>query len=166
MIIGPGAVTTLAALFLNDSASDAGVMRKLVGDAARYGDQLIRRIPFLPLTSLEPQEVESVLTIPHTLIVVDRSQRILDAVSARLPMAECHCVDLAIRPPPVTADVVIAFNIVCRLEEPAKGLRHVVAAVRPGGWLLIDDRSAEVGLKKIAEFTPVAPKIHRRGTAA
>ncbi|MBI5763226.1 MAG: class I SAM-dependent methyltransferase [Planctomycetes bacterium] len=166
MIIGPGAVTTIASLFLNDAATNAGSIRKLIGDAARYSDQLLRRIPFLPLTSLEPCEVESILTVPHRLIVVDRSQRILDAVARRLHGAICLCADLSLGPPPATADVVIAFNIVCRLEDPSKGIRNVSAAVNPGGWLLIDDRSADAGLKEVPEFAPVAPKIHRRATTA
>jgi SAM-dependent methyltransferase len=162
LIVGPGAVTSLAAPLLNDAATPTGRWRRLIGDAARYGDQLLRRVPGLALRSLEPVEVEAALTIPHRLIVVDCSQRVLAAVSRQLPQAECHLVDIAAQPLSVQADVVIAFNVVCRLADPARGMAHVATAVRPGGWLLIDDRSARAHLSAHPEFTTVAPKTHRR----
>jgi SAM-dependent methyltransferase len=100
--------------------------------------------------------------MPHRLVVVDRSQRVLAAVARNLPHAQCHCVDITFQPLPVTADVVVAFNVVCRLEDPTAGMACIAAAVRPGGWLLIDDRSAEAHLKTRPDFQPVAPKTHRR----
>lgn len=164
MIVGPGAVTTLAAPLLNDSAKSASTPRKLIGDAARYGDQLLRRIPMLPLRSLEPLEVSRALTMPHQLIVVDRSRRALSAVARDLPAARCITCDLVAGSPGVRADVVIAFNIVCRLEKPGEGMRHLIDAVRPGGLLLIDDRSSQAHLPP-GEFTEIAPKTHRRRSA-
>jgi len=163
MVVGPGAVTSLAAPLLNDAArSSASRLRKLVGDAARYGDQLLRRVPGLPLRSLEPAELSANLSMPHDLIVVDRSRRILEAVRRHLPTAECHLVDISFQAIPVTADVVVAFNVICRLAEPVAGLARVAAAVKPGGWLLIDDRSADAHIPAHPAFHRVARKIHRR----
>lgn len=162
-IVGAGAVTRVAAPLLNNAAVERpSWFRKLIGDAARYGDQLLRRIPIMPLRSLEPVELEATLTMPHRLVVVDMSRRVLAAVSRDCPRAECHCIDITFQALPLTADVVIAFNVICRLQEPAAGMAHVAAAVRPGGWLLIDDRSAAAYLKPFSQFTPGAPKIHRR----
>lgn len=161
MIVGPGAVTTIASPFLNDAARPTGTIRKLIGDAARYADQLLRRIPVMPLRSLEPMEVEAALTIPHELIVVDRSRRALAAVARSLPFARCIQCDLSLCGPNSQADAVIAFNIVCRLERPKDGMGHLISAVSPGGLLLIDDRSAQAHLPP-GEFTEIAPKTHRR----
>jgi len=161
MIVGPGAVTKIASPFLNNAARPTSVIRKLIGDAARYADQLLRRIPVMPLRSLEPMEVEAALTIPHELIVVDRSRRALAAVARSLPDARCILCDLSQSGPNTQADAVIAFNIVCRLERPAEGMRHVISAVSPGGLLLIDDRSSQAQLPP-NEFTEIAPKTHRR----
>lgn len=163
LIIGPGGVTRVAASFLNDAENrEASSLRKLIGDAARYGDQLLRRIPILPLRSLEPVEVSLILTVPHQLVVVDRSRRVLSAVARDLPHAKCIVVDISCEKIPVVADVVIAFNIVCRLEDKAAvGMAHIVETLRPGGLLLMDDRSANVYLP--AGFVKVAEKIHRRG---
>ncbi|RIK67508.1 MAG: hypothetical protein DCC65_06680 [Planctomycetota bacterium] len=165
-IVGPGAVTPIAARLLNNAERRSSTLRKLIGDAARYGDQALRRIPGMPLRSLEPRELESVLTLPHRLVVIDRSQRILRAVGRQLPRAECHCVDISFQRPPVEADVLVAFNVICRLENPAAGLANVVSALRPGGWLLMDDRSAEGRIDRFPDIRPVEAKIWRRDESA
>jgi SAM-dependent methyltransferase len=165
-IVGPGGVTRLTAPFLNDAARPSpSRLRTLIGDAARYSDQVLRRISVMPLLSLEPAELDSALSMPHRLLVVDRSQRVLAAVARDLPHAECHCVDISFQPLPATADVVVAFNVVCRLEDPKGGMARIAGAVRPGGWLLIDDRSAAAQLGAWPDFVPVAPKTHRRRPA-
>lgn len=166
MVIGPGAVTAATGPLLNDAANeDASRIRRWIGDAARYGDQVLRRVPFMPLRSLEPVEVTRTLTVPHRLIVVDRSRRVLAAVARQLPGAEIHCCDVSFQSPPRTADAVIAFNVVCRLDDPEAGLKNVVAAVCPGGYLLIDDRSARGRIDAYSDLHPVAPKTFRRASA-
>ncbi|HKQ49263.1 MAG TPA: class I SAM-dependent methyltransferase [Phycisphaerae bacterium] len=163
MLIGPGGVTRLAGMLLNDAAANgSSAIRKLIGDAARYSDQVLRRIPWMPLASLEPVELESVITVPHELVVVDHSRRILSAVRTQLPQAKCLLTDISFQRPSVEADVVIAFNVVCRLEDPGAGMANIVAAVRPGGLLMMDDRSAEAHLWPLHRFTSIAPKIYRR----
>ncbi len=165
MIIGPGGVTRLAGWLLNDAEdAHASRIRKLIGDAARYSDQLLRRIPRLPLRTLEPLELGQALAMAHRLVVVDCSQRILSAVAGQLPGATCHCLDIQRGPPPETADVVVAFNVICRLERPEAGMANVVKALRPGGWLLMDDRSAEAQLAAWPQLSPVAPKTYRLGS--
>lgn len=163
ILIGPGGVTRLAGMFLNDAAADGtSAIRKLIGDAARYSDQVLRRIPWMPLASLEPVELESVITVPHDLVVVDHSRRILSAVRQQLPHAKCLLTDIAFQRPSVEADVVIAFNVVCRLDDPAAGMANIVAAVRPGGLLMMDERSAEAHLSPRHRFECIAPKTYRR----
>lgn len=163
LVVGPGGVSRVASPFLNDAAAGgASKIRRLIGDAARYSDHLLRRIPNMPLNSLEPVELTRTLTVPHKLVVADRSQRVLATIARALPQAVCHCVDISREPLPLRADVVVAFNVVCRLEDrAAEGMGHVAAAVRPGGWLLIDDRSASIHLSKYQAFILVAPKIYR-----
>ncbi len=163
LIIGPGAVSRPASPLLNDAAKQASAPRRLLGDLARYADQLLRRLPRMPLRSLEPLEMTRALSMPHRLVVVDRAQRILDAVGRDLPAAMRYRVDISRQGPPITADVVIAFNVVSRLgDRAAGGMRHVAAAVRPGGWLLIDDRSTAAHRQALGEFEAVAPKTYRR----
>ncbi len=163
LLIGPGGVTRVAGWILNDSAVEKpSTVRKLIGDAARYSDQVLRRIPWMPLASLEPMELRSALSMPHELIVIDRSRRILATIRQQLPEAKCLLVDISFQRPSVEADVVIAFNVVCRLDDPAAGMANVASAVRSGGWLLMDDRSAEAHLSPSLGFENVASKIYRR----
>lgn len=162
MIVGPGGVTRAAAWLLNDAGNpDASAVRKLLGDAARYSDQLLRRIPLMSLVSLEPHEVQRTISVPHQLIVVDRSARILASVRRDIPEAVCVLNDISSSPFSLQADVIIAFNVICRLEQPAAGTNHLTAALRPRGLLLIDDRSAESHLDRNL-FAQVAPKTWRR----
>ncbi len=165
MIVGPGGVSRVLAPMLNDSArEDASSGRKLLGDLARYADQLLRRVPIAPLVSLEPLEVSRALSMPHRLVVVDRSRRVLAAVQRDLPLAETYCMDISREAIPEQADAVIAFNVVCRLDVDAQpiGMSHVTSAVRPGGLLLIDDRSARANLPGDGLFVTLGNKTHRR----
>src|SRR5262245_41855899 len=115
MIVGPGGVTRAAAWLLNDANNpDASAVRKLLGDAARYSDQFLRRIPLMSLVSLEPHEVQRTVTVPHKLVVVDRSSRILASVRRDIPEATCVLNDISISPLSLQADVIIAFNVICR----------------------------------------------------
>lgn len=164
MVVGPGAVTRLLAPLLNDSTQPhRNRCRKLIGDIARYGDQVLRRLPLMPLRSLEPLELRAALVVPHHLVIVDRSKRVLAASARDLPRTECHRVDLNRGPLPGQADIVVAFNVICRLPRPAVGMAVVAEAVRPGGWLLVDDRSA-IHLCDRCDFLSVGSKIHQRRT--
>jgi hypothetical protein len=163
LVLGPGGVTRLASGLLNDAAAAATPRwRKLVGDAARYADQVLRRLPGMPLRSLEPVELHQTLSAPHQLIVVDRSTRILHAVQRDIPDARVLCVDVERKAIGVDVDAAVAFNVICRLEDQAAGMSHLVACIRPGGWLLMDDRSAAAHPAILAGFEHVGPKTYRK----
>lgn len=162
VIVGPGAVTRLIAPFLNDSARSASRVRKLIGDGARYADHLLRRAPLFSLRSLEAVEVDRAISMPHSIVVVDRSARLLGAVRRDLPHATCHVIDISRTPIDERADVVIAMNVVSRLgEDAAAGVRNVMQPLAGGGLLVMDDRSANAHLGDDPRVTAIAPKIHR-----
>lgn len=160
-LIGPGAVTRFCRPLLRDATRHQARWRTLTGDLARYADQLLRRIPWLPLVSLEAQEVEAALVVPHELAVVDLSHRVLAAVARDLPAARCARVDLSCAPIPFVADVIIAFNVVSRIADGQAATDRLVDALRPGGLLLMDDRSADRFLPR-ARFETIADKTHRK----
>ena len=163
IVIGPGAVCYGLHLLLNDAANEnAWRVRKLIGDAARYSDQLLRRIPVLPLITLEPVELTQTIPAPHRLVVIDRSPRILAAAARQLPAADRLLLDIGRQAPPARADVVVAFNVICRLDDPPSGMHNVASAVADGGYLLIDDRSAAACRNELSQFREIAPKIRRR----
>lgn len=163
VIVGPGGVTRLLRPLLHDAATPhRSILHRTVNDLARGADQVLRRLPFLPLVSLEPLEVEHALARPHRLIVVDRSRRVLAAVRRDLPRAECHCLDISTERIPVDGDAVIAFNVISRTANADAAATRLIAAVRPGGLLLIDERSAQRIRPALASFEQVAEKIYRR----
>lgn len=169
LLVGPGAVTRVMRPFLHDAADEAppSLLRRLRTDLARFADQALRRIPTLPLVSLEPRELRTALGQPVHLVVVDVSRRVLEAVRRDDPDAECHALDISHRDLPVTADVVVAFNVVSRIANGAVAVAHLTAAVAAGGLLLLDDRSARRWLiPHHPEFSIVMPKIYRRTAAA
>lgn len=162
VIVGPGAVTRAMAPLLNDALRPGSLPRKVVGDAARYADQVLRRIPLFSLRSLEAVEVSRALSMPHALVVVDRSPRLLDAVRRDLPEATCRAIDITRQPIVDPADVVIALNVISRLGAAgAVGVRNILAALNGGGLLVMDDRSARAHLADDPRLTPIAPKTHR-----
>lgn len=162
VIVGPGGVTRPMAPFLNDSARGASGARKIVGDLARYSDQVLRRFPFVSLRSLEPIELSRSLSMPHRLIAIDRSARLLEAVRRDLPHAECHVIDITRRPIADSADLVIAMNVISRLGDDAPaGVRNVMAALDGGGFIVMDDRSAGQHLANDPRVTQVGNKTYR-----
>lgn len=162
VVVGPGGVTRPMAPFLNDAARPSSSARKIVGDLARYSDQVLRRFPFVPLRSLEPIELHRTLSMPHRVIAVDRSARLLDAVRRDLPDAECKVIDITRHPVAERADLVVAMNVISRLgERAAAGVQHVMAALDAGGWIVMDDRSARRHLASDPRVANVGEKIWR-----
>ncbi|MCB9851853.1 MAG: class I SAM-dependent methyltransferase [Phycisphaerales bacterium] len=162
VIVGPGGVTRPMSPFLNDAARTNSAARKVVGDLARYSDQLLRRLPFVSLRSLEPIELDRALSMPHRLIAVDRSARLLDAVRRDLPNAECKVIDIARHAIDASADLVVAMNVISRLGDAAPaGVRNVMAALNGGGWIVMDDRSARQHLVDNHRVSQVGEKTYR-----
>lgn len=163
-IVGPGAATHLMSRFLADAGDDTNAKRSgYLSDLARYADQLLRRIPALPLVSFEPLELDRLIARPHRIAVVDRSARVLAAVKRDLPLADIHHCDVVVSTPPITADAVVAFNVVSRTSDPGAATAHIVAAVKPGGLLMMDDRSASQWLASTnVAFDLIEGKLYRR----
>lgn len=162
VIVGPGAVTRPMSPFLNNAAHAASGARKIVGDLARYSDQVLRRFPFVSLRSLEPIELTRMLSMPHRLIAVDRSARLLDAVRRDLPDAECKVIDITRHAIDARADLVVAMNVISRLgDAAAAGVRNVMAALDGGGWIVMDDRSARQHLADNPRVSHVGDKTYR-----
>lgn len=150
--------------FLHDASERRqGWLARFVADLVRVVDQCLRRIPRLSLVSLEPRELAEVLSGPCRLQVVDVSRRVLEAVRRDWPAADCRRIDLASEPLPAAADVVIAFNVVSRTRDPEKAVAQLLAAVSPGGLLLIEDRAASRWLADRPDFRHVGEKVYRRG---
>ena len=164
LLIGPGAATRCVSRYLADAARPSGNrLARWRSDLARFADQALRRIPGIALISFEPLELREAIDRPHRLIVVDDSDRVLAAVKRDLPAADCQRIDISRSYISFNADVVIAFNVISRTTDGEAATQHVVNAVRPGGLLLLDDRSANKWLKQAGiTFKRLEEKIYQR----
>jgi len=163
-IVGPGAATRLMSPFLADAGTDVIAKRSgYLSDFARYADQLLRRIPTLALVSFEPLEVDRLVTRPHRIAVIDRSARVLAAVKRDLPLADVFHCDVVASPLPISADAVVAFNVVSRTSDPSTATTNIIAGVKPGGLLMMDDRSANQWLAATnVTLDRIEEKLYRR----
>jgi len=164
LLIGPGAATRCLSRYLANAAEPRrSKLARWTNDLARFADQALRRVPGVPLISFEPMELQQALNCPHRLIVIDESERVLAAVHRDLPDVECRRIDVATSRIAAQADVVIAFNVVSRIEDGEVAMQHIAGAVTPNGLLMLDDRSANHWLKQCGiRFEQLAEKLYRR----
>ena len=119
--------------------------QRLWGAVARIGDTIGRALPVGPLSCPELQEIFllSRSLDPARIHVVDIEFRVLAAAqrTARQlgnePLFMYHRVDVATQPLPVTADIVIAYQVIERTANLAAAHAAIAAAVRPGGLLSV-----------------------------
>ncbi len=154
--VGPGAVTRL----LKDRMP-AGVGKDLPWLANRYRtvlrnvDGLLRRLTPLPLGSYEPGELKRVLPVGSRLIVADISRSVIEAVSRQYGDIEARVFDFQAGPFTEPVEVVVCLCVLVRASEPAKLFANLYRSIRPGGVLVMDERSrvsfggADMPLEKI-----------------
>ena len=93
------------------------------------------------------------------VIVTDLDTRFLD--SLRLPNTEVRRHDVAKDPLPADAfDLVHARLVLLHVRERDQALARMAAAVRPGGWILIEDFDATVAPDPSLHAAEVLSKTH------
>lgn len=163
VLIGPGGVSRpMRRLMPAQTDVRPAKWRRAIRNLPRFMDQALRRIPVMPLVSYEPAELAALIQRPYRLVAVDISRRVLTAVKREYPLTQTYCVDLAREPIPVMGDVVIVFSVLTRTADPPRAMQHVLGSLRPGGLIVIDDRSANNWLPGPPAFVPVVEQIFRR----
>jgi hypothetical protein len=137
-------------------------LQRSIRNFPRFVDQIFRRIPMMPLVSLEPGELRALIARPFRLVAVDISQRVLKGIQRDYPGVECHRIDIAAGRIPVLADVVIAYSVLTRTSDGRIAMKNVLESVKPDGLILLDDRSARRWLPPPPDFTVVSEQIYRR----
>lgn len=163
ILVGPGGVSRPIRPLLRDAAHrKLSPLHRAVRNWPRIADHFLRRVPFIPLVSLEPGELQELITRPYQLVVVDLSRRVLDGVRREFPNAICHQVDIASGRIPAQGDIVIAYSVLTRTSDGQKAMACVDAALRPGGLLLLDDRSAQRWLPAPPAYALVSEQVFRK----
>jgi len=161
--IGPGAVCrALAWLFPRHIESEGSWLQRRRRSLARRLDTLLRRLPWTKLQTFEPIELSAVLPEHHRLVVIDAHARVLQAARDALPGVACCQVDIGCEPIPYRADVIVCYNVLPVLADGPRAFGHVLAALKPGGLLLIDNRSLRQFAPQAAPLERIDAKIHRK----
>jgi SAM-dependent methyltransferase len=140
--IGPGAVSKL---LVNKIAPGEGDQLSRVGNRyralLRNLDGLVRRLPNMELRSYEPGELLSFLPADTQLTVADISERVIEAIQNQYPQACARVMDLTqeVLDPP--ADVIVCLCVLTRAREPGPMFANLYRSLRPGGLLVMDNRS-------------------------
>jgi len=136
--IGPGAVCrALAWLFPRHIESEGSWLQRRRRSLARRLDTLLRRLPWTKLQTFEPIELS-------------------------LPGVACCQVDIGCEPIPYRADVIVCYNVLPVLADGPRAFGHVLAALKPGGLLLIDNRSLRQFAAGPVPLQQIDEKIHRK----
>lgn len=156
--IGPGAASTFwMRVHPSGNRRDWTLGQKLRRGLARLGDTAVRALPIGSLSCPELEEiyVRSKPLQPSRIDVVDIELRVLGAAlkvarrSRNPALFMFHRVDLAAQALPITADIVIAYQIIERTPNPQATLQIIADAVRPGGLLSVVTSLSVVGLDQI-----------------
>ena len=158
MDIGPGAGSApWMRLHPGGKTRDWNRGQRFWGTIARVGDTVGRALPVGPLSCPELREVFLLSRglDPVRIHVVDIELRVLAAAqrearqvgNERLFMY--HRVDVATQPLPVTADIVIAYQVVERTTSKTTALATIAAAVRLGGLLSVMTPDSVEGFEKL-----------------
>ena len=156
--IGPGAASTFwMRVHPSGNRRDWTLGQKLRRGLARLGDTAVRALPIGSLSCPELEEiyVRSKPLEPSRIDVVDIELRVLGAAlkaargSEDPALFQFHRIDLATQPLTLTADIVIAYQIIERTPNPQATLQTIADAVRPGGLLSVVTSLSVVGLDPI-----------------
>jgi hypothetical protein len=141
--VGPGAATKLLAPYY--PAPNKG--EKLPWLATRWRllirrfDSLLRRIPGIELCSFEPGELQCLLPAYVNHHVADISLEVIAAIQKQYPEVNARVHDFSRTPYPESLDAIVCLCVLVRAKKPKKLFEHLYKSLKPGGLLVMDNRS-------------------------
>lgn len=141
--VGPGAATKLLAPYYPVPYKGeplpwlASRWRFLI----RKMDSVLRKIPGVELCSFEPGELQRLLPASVKHHVADISPRVIAAIQKQYPGVSACVHDFARSPYPKRLDAIICICVLIRANEPKKIFEHLYTSLKPGGLLVMDNRS-------------------------
>jgi SAM-dependent methyltransferase len=144
--VGPGAATKLLAPFYPAPRKGkrlpwlAGHWRFLI----RKFDSVLRRIPGIELCSFEVGELRVFLPEDVNHHVADISAEVITAVQKQYPEVTARVHDFSNNLYPQTLDAVVCLCVLVRAKEPQKLFENIYNSLKPGGLLVMDNRSVRL----------------------
>lgn len=163
--VGPGAMTGFLGRRLR-----AGEGRDLSWCANRWRatlrnmDSILRRIPWISLHSYEPGELLEILPAGSQLIVTDISHRVIETIRRQYPQAEAEVFDFAAGQFSRAVDVVVCLCVLVRAERGKEMFANLYRSLRPGGLMVMDNRSCTNFGADDMRLEKVAGQIWRKPT--
>jgi SAM-dependent methyltransferase len=161
--IGPGAVSC----WLKDRLS-AGEGHELSWLANRYRaflrnlDGIIRRLPYVDLTSYEPAELLSVLPKKISLYVADISPNVIAAIKKQYPNVHASVFDFTKQSFSPRMDAIVCLCVLVRAEKPEVMFEKIYDSLKPGGILVMDNRSCSNFNRKKLPLKPLTSQLWQK----
>ncbi|MBI2658022.1 hypothetical protein HYX08_05000 [Candidatus Woesearchaeota archaeon] len=130
---------------------------KLAWQILRVVENTLRRAELFDLRTSEPQEILNIFQElePKQIYVVDREQKVLDAVK-RLSfvreyplLIDYALVNVANQPIPFKGDIVVAYRVAQRTSNPRKSLENIAESVNNGGLLSLNEDFEVPGFRRL-----------------
>jgi len=161
--VGPGAVSAILAGHLAaGEGSDLSWPANRWRAVLRNLDSIFRRLPGTALHSYEPGELLQVLPQGSTLTVVDISERVIDAIRKQYPQVQTCLFDFSTGRFDRTVDVIVCLCVLVRAAEGREIFSNLYNSLRPGGLLVIDNRSCTKFVSAGTPLEKLASQIWRK----
>ncbi|MFI4957461.1 MAG: class I SAM-dependent methyltransferase [Gammaproteobacteria bacterium] len=162
--VGPGAATKILSPYYpseHDGRTLSWVERRW-RTFLRKIDSIIRRIPNIELYSFEPGELRGFLPKDVRQIVADISAEVITAIQKQYPNVEATVFDFSTKPFKEQTDAIVCLCVLVRTREPKKIFKHLYDTLKPGGILVMDNRSVNAFAGPECTLKPLSFQIWQK----
>lgn len=156
---GPGAaVKNILSKLPEGSKAEWSTGQKIRRDFIKVSESILRKTRLFKLETTEPEEILEIFgdLKPKKIHVIDRDVPVLEAVQRQLsdhPLQvpfETHLVNLNTDTFPHQGDIVIAYNVAKRTENPEASLQKIANSTKAGGLLTTGSDVTPEGFERIS----------------
>lgn len=146
--IGPGGlVHFLAPYFPSGKRKEWDIYDLISYKILRNLEPFVRLPGLFQLRTTEPEEIVDVFRDlePKEIYVVDCEPRVIDAAKRKVEslglgnLFDFHCMDVASGQMPYKADIVLAYRVIPRTNNPRAALENIASSVKSNGILSLNE---------------------------
>lgn len=162
--VGPGAATKILSSYYPAEYEGKTLtwVERRWRTALRKVDSVIRRIPNIELCSFEPGELRGFLPKDVRQIVADISAEVIFAIKKQYSNVEATVYDFSAKPFKEQTDAIVCLCVLVRAREPKKIFQHLYDSLKPGGILVMDNRSVNSFAGPLCALKPLSFQIWQK----